>query len=622
VTDFETKHHVRENTRPAADSYFGLAAAGVTWVLCLYRVGPSALWENDYRVVQCLSQKAIGWDGILTAVIGRATRLVPLGTYVTRLSLVSALAASVCAWLIYSITVSIFAPSAPPKPIDRWLSFGTALLFSVSHSVQYAATIPPGPLVAVAVVLGCIRLVLSIVSREELAGDSLRSFFLLGWLVAITLLESSTLFVFALVVIAFQWLSFRRRLSRSSLNVGLLGAAACFVTLGIPWVLTRQKALTLALGSTDLPSSFSVAWWQWAPSFPDPVGRDLGPITLSLALFGIASVVFSKARRRLFWIFVLVVPSAFLTRKSLGLAGPDGIRFFGLFGLLVLSSHGLARAIEWSARGRKSPRLLAQFLAVIIQMTLVLAHGDESSYSIHRYLSHGIDVFTDEAIATLPLRSVVLVQDPRFYRRFLAASLASGVRPDLLVIPLDAATHQAVVADLLPREPALAPVLRELTINGRPSEFALSTLADERPVFVEFDSNWDRRLREHLLPLPFLSRLYSQALGRSDRARALEVSRQQIASVLNATTAPEVADSAAQGDASIDKTTREMAQVRIEEQLTILLDLDDRQLFDSLLREYEKFIPKGAWMERIRAQSSRSVKANDLPDTTISPPRR
>jgi hypothetical protein len=528
----------------------------------------------------------------------------------------------VCAWLVYSVTVSVFAPSAQPKPIDRWLSFGTALLFSVAHSVQHAATIPPGPLVAVAFVLACIRLTLSIGSPEEISVNNLRSFFFLGWLVAITLLESSTLFVFTIAVVLIQWFGFRKRLSRSSLNAGLLGAAACLFSLGIPWVLTRQKVLTLALGSGNLPSSLSGPWWQWTPSFPAPIGRDLGPIVLCLALFGSASVVFSKARPRLYWVFALVVPLGFLTRDSLGLTGPDGIRLVGLFGLLVLSSLGLARAIEWSARGRKSPRLLAQFLAVIIQMTIVLAHGDESSYSINRYRRQGIDVFTDEAIATLPLRSVVLVRDPRLYRRFLAASLASGLRPDLLVVPLEAATHQAIVADLLPREPALAPVLRELTINGRPSEFALSTLADARPVFVEFDPNWDRRLREHLLPLPFLSRLYSQALGRSDRARILEISRQQIASVLNATNAHEVPDTSAQGDVSIDKTTREMAQIRIEEQLTILLDLGDRQLFDSLLHEYEKFIPRGAWMDRIRAQSLRSVKVNDNPDTALSAPRR
>jgi hypothetical protein len=75
---------------------------------------------------------------------------------------------------------------------------------------------------------------------------------------------------------------------------------------------------------------------------------------------------------------------------------------------------------------------------------------------------------------------------------------------------------------LIELEPALADLVKDVAITGHPGEYSLSTLADKRPLYVELDPNWDRRLYEHLVPGPTWMRFSPHALGRSDRRVALE----------------------------------------------------------------------------------------------------
>jgi hypothetical protein len=69
----------------------------------------------------------------------------------------------------------------------------------------------------------------------------------------------------------------------------------------------------------------------------------------------------------------------------------------------------------------------------------------------------------------------------------------------------------------VPSEPAVAQILRDLALTGQASEFGLSSLADSRPLFVELDRRWDKRVVKHVtIDGPWL-RYAPQALGRSDR---------------------------------------------------------------------------------------------------------
>jgi hypothetical protein len=107
-----------------------------------------------------------------------------------------------------------------------------------------------------------------------------------------------------------------------------------------------------------------------------------------------------------------------------------------------------------------------------------------------------------------------------------------GERPDVIVVPTTLLDRGSVARDLLALEPGLAPLIREVSVTGTPSELSLSSLADLRPLFVELDPRWDARLFEHMVPSPLWLRFLPQPQGRSDRARTLDLSRSAFSRVV------------------------------------------------------------------------------------------
>ena len=73
------------------------------------------------------------------------------------------------------------------------------------------------------------------------------------------------------------------------------------------------------------------------------------------------------------------------------------------------------------------------------------------------------------------------------------------------------------MSSLLPNEPALEPLLRDLALGAGASEYALSTLADARPLVVELDPGWNKRMVAHLYVEGLWLRYAPQPLGDSDR---------------------------------------------------------------------------------------------------------
>src|SRR5690606_5441288 len=94
---------------------------------------------------------------------------------------------------------------------------------------------------------------------------------------------------------------------------------------------------------------------------------------------------------------------------------------------------------------------------------------------------------------------------------------AAGARVEGVGVALALLRRGQLAAELLELEPALGLLVRDLSTAGRPSDRALTAVADARPLFVEADATWDRRLMVHLIPGPFLARFAPHPLGRSDR---------------------------------------------------------------------------------------------------------
>jgi hypothetical protein len=162
----------------------------------------------------------------------------------------------------------------------------------------------------------------------------------------------------------------------------------------------------------------------------------------------------------------------------------------------------------------------AAILLVMTDLTFAVASAEESSFANDRTGWRGADAFTDEALEQLPPRAALLVRSRDMALRVWAAQLAHGARPDVLVVPIPATGDSQLALGLLRAEPALQKALQDISLEGRPGEEALTILADARPVLVELDRGWDRRVVSHFVPDHLWLRFLPEPRGPSDRKAA------------------------------------------------------------------------------------------------------
>jgi hypothetical protein len=261
--------------------------------------------------------------------------------------------------------------------------------------------------------------------------------------------------------------------------------------------------------------------------------------------------------------FDLLVPSA--VPDALTVSGRVAPHLLALSVLVVVAAIGVHALVSGLARLRFPGARPSAALLVAFALAASWAGAEDSMRLVGSRNPRAAEVWTDEALATLPPRALVVVRsEPLAFR--LWAAHAIGGRSDVLVVPLPLLGRGTLAADLLELEPKLALLIRELSISGVPSEQALTELADARPLFIDVDPAWDRRLLEHLLPGPFFCRFAPHALGRSDRKLALEASLDTFERVLTR----------ADGGAPPDAATRAVLLRGAEQELALLEALGDR----------------------------------------------
>jgi hypothetical protein len=212
-------------------------------------------------------------------------------------------------------------------------------------------------------------------------------------------------------------------------------------------------------------------------------------------------------------------------------------------------------------------------LIVVFDFTLVFIGAEDSAFAAEHPAGTAAEVWTDEALARLPPESLLLVRSQALAFRFLSARLVRGERPDLLVVPMSLLERGNVRARLLGAEPALAPLIRETALSGQASEYALSTLADARPLFVELDPAWDTAVLEHLMPRPFFIQLMPEPRGRSDRDLGLRDGWSGFQRVIAAT----------QRAGFRDEVTRSVLLAETHERLIVAAALGDHKSLDDVL---------------------------------------
>jgi len=172
------------------------------------------------------------------------------------------------------------------------------------------------------------------------------------------------------------------------------------------------------------------------------------------------------------------------------------------------------------------------------------------------------------------------------------------------VLPLPLLHRGSVSSRLLRRAPALAPVLRQLAVNGVPDEYSFGRLADARPLFVQLDARWDARLFDHLCPDALWLQFAARPLGKNDRQAGVARAREALERLL-------------EEDAPVwlDERTRGLLAQQAGQQALALAALGEIESAQRALRASSELRPEDPlWQalgERLERGSGR-VAINDL----------
>lgn len=561
---------------------FGWLAFAIPLFVTLLRTSAFTQWRDDLPVVRALGLVPIGGEGTLSSVLMQAASLLPVGGRVLRAALGSAVCLALAARLAYALTARLLEQNAWTPRLTPFLAFAAALTATLAPTWQLEGTIAGGSTLAAALVLGGLLLRPSAETRDA------RVWLGFGAFIGLTTMESHAAGAALLVALAAQVFALGEVPPKRSLGLAAVGACVLVALAVIPiavrpyaaraWVHLGYTLSSASVSGIDAAAQRSGVLTTWF--------AEVGLIACFLALGGLG---WGLVRGRTRWIAVplaaLVVADVVFPASRGGLLSADPlgpVRLLAVAALAASAALGIHSAAVMLQRSELPFARHAAVLLVAFDFTLVLVTGEDSGFPADRTTQNAAEVWTDEALGNLPRRSLLLVRSETVAWRLWAARVARGERPDLVVVPLPLLDKGSVAAKLLALEPALAPLIRDMAVSGKPSENALSSLADARPLYVELDPSWDKRLVDHLIPKPFWLHFAPHAYGRSDRTMALEKGRRPFKRVLDAAQSPD----------HRDRATIAMLSARAEEQAIVLASLGDRENVGDLVADLRAIDPE------------------------------
>jgi hypothetical protein len=500
----------------------------VPLVVTLLRSAASSDWRDDVPAVTGLGVLPLGTEGLLGLVGAQAASLLPLGGRWLRAAWVGAFAAAIAGRLVYASARRLLETRAPMPHLVPPLALAASLIATLSPTFQAEGTVIGGAAIATALALATLAARLALPARDA------RSAFVVGVLAALTAAESHAALLSLLVALGAHSIARQKAPDTRALAGGLAGAAgvALLVTLGLA-VRARSPHsfvdLGFGLGQSSLstldPATLrATAFSAWL--------TDVGPVALGLSISGAVVGLFASSTRPLVLpLLALAAIDLGFPTHPVGTLAPDPsapARLLAVSGLSIVGALGVQSAALLLSRARLPFATPAAVLLVVFHFTLVFVGAETSESAAERRTGVANDVWTDEAFASLPRNGLLLGRSEAVAFRLWAAQLVRGERPDVVVVPTTLLERGGLRHRLLAQEPALAPLLRDIALTERPGEYALSTLADARPLFVELDRGWDENKGDHIVPGVFWLRFRAHPVGRSDRTVAFERSARRL----------------------------------------------------------------------------------------------
>jgi len=528
----------------------------------LVHASDAPLWATDGALVG--ADEANAWTGQVSRALSGLFRVLPLGSLTLRGTLLGALASGACAGLLWQLAVDVMGQHGRRPWVDAWLALATALgvVFAVPWIVD--ATVAAGG--AAPRVLPGLLLWVVLVRQKALRGSLFTHPLVLGALFGITLGESPWIALGIFIIgLADSPLSGRRELSLS------LAAAVAVSAL----------AFAPALSTTSLEDLRELSLWPKDARFPGlgPLDflRDVGLLASAGALLfllprGPGRGLFLPTG--VFLLLDVVVPAP-LVSGSFGTI--DGCPARSALHLMLLATLAPAAAIGLRRLLDLGVRLgvLAEGQGAALLTVLTLAVSTAGLEDAHRYLAQtdvsGARAWTSAALDELPPGALVLTRTEPVGRRLRAAQM-QGERPDVFVLRLDRLSRPRTLTSALAAEPALEPLIVDMSLGQPPSEHALSVLVDKRAVFVEPGPGWEPRILGHVEPALPLAEFSPFPLATSDRLSRIEEHRARTLRVWEAS----------QRGVRPDRATQHVLRTGQELLLTMLREVGDTKAGEAL----------------------------------------
>jgi len=491
------------------------------------------LWRSDAAQLDLLGAPP-ALQGVVSSLLSHGAQLVPLGGALSRAATVGGIALGVAGVMLHRLYLSLLRANGAAPRLNPAMALCAAVAAVLGLPWLTEGTVSGGQAVAGALAfatLGCAVNPLHVGRGRHAAPRTLQREaprkVLLGALLGATLLENLGAGVAILAALGvLLWQAGRVPSRREGLLVALgLGVVLCARLA--PVLLAPALVPVQGLAAERVASLQSglgldrLGLGELAPGLdPEVWLQEVGLLLLAAGLLG---ALWGLGQRRLRLLLAPLLTLVLLDVLVGGAGGepgsaptPAGVHLLAIGGALGAAALGLHTVALLALRARLAGARPAVALLVVMTLAVTWAGAEDALRLVARRNVEATERWTDELLMSLPPRSLVVVQSPPLVRR-LGAAVASGARADVVVVPLPLLGRGQLAAELLELEPALGLLVRDLSTAGRPSERALTALADARPLFVEADATWDRRLMVHLIPGPFLARFAPHPLGRSDR---------------------------------------------------------------------------------------------------------
>jgi hypothetical protein len=591
----------------------GIVAVTLPFGFAVARGASSGQWRDDLPAVRDLGLVAVGVGGGPSTVVTQVLSLLPLGSHAFRAALGSAVALAVASWLLYRLCLRLLLGTRTRPVVAAVLSGIAALTASLSPTWQREATVGGGAMLAVCLTLATLwvtstplgaraaRAPVAPIGRLDAASRAVTLHWIgLGALAGAAFAESPPAALAALAGASAMVVAERSRpaslrprfvITELPARLTLVASICAFVataTLLLAPALLRPAAprswadLGLALSAAslsapDVASTRTTALAAWS--------REIGLLSLGIAAFGMATGLARPVARSLMApLVVLILLDTLLPARAAGVLSTDpltSLRALAVAAIAMGSAFGVCTVVDLLLRLRLPMARSGAVLIVMFHLTLVALTSEEAAYVANRHEQFGAEEWADSALGRLEPDSAILVQSPAIAWRLWAARLTRGERPDVLVIPVGLLDRGRIAANLLNTEREIEPLLRDFALTGAPSEFALSKLADVRPLHVELDRTWSKRLIAHLTIDGLWLEFAPQPLGQSDRKRSTSLSMVPIRRVIATIGAPTVPDG----------STSSVVSQSLRAQAAVLSSLGEYEASQGLLDRIAELAP-------------------------------